>query len=196
MRKEKFTELNNHIEKLKTKNKEFLDNDNKFLKIERYKCNIDDRYIIREKLVKGKNDGSAITIIPVLENGEILTVIEPRVFTKSTVGVGFPAGYIDDDENEEDAALRELMEETGHSAKKVIMLDSYYQDEGCSSALNKIFVALGCTKVTEQKLDEDEIVEYMTLTFDEIEELETLGYIMGGHTKLAINKYRDFLNKE
>jgi tetratricopeptide (TPR) repeat protein len=81
------------------------------------------------------------------------------------------------------------------SADEIIKLDEFYQDEGCSGALNKIFVARNCKKKYAQKLDEDEIVEYITLTFEEIKELLNNKYIMGGHTKLAIEKYKEFITK-
>lgn len=38
--------------------------------------------------------------MPVLKNNEILTIIEPRVFTDLTVGIGFPAGYIENGEKQ------------------------------------------------------------------------------------------------
>lgn len=79
--------------------------------------------------------------MPVIHNNEILTVIEPRVFTKHTVAVSFPAGYIEKDEDVYHAALRELKEETGYVPSKLELLDSFYQDEGCSKAFNHSFIA-------------------------------------------------------
>lgn len=38
-------------------------------------------------------------IMPITSDNEILTVIEPRVFTKRTVAVSFPAGYIEKGED-------------------------------------------------------------------------------------------------
>ncbi len=195
MRKEKEIEIRNNIKKLKTTKLTEIDEKNSFLKIKKYKCTIGERDIYREKLIKGKSDGSAVTIIPLLDNGELLMVMEPRVFTNKTVGIGFPAGYIEESEDENEAALRELKEETGYVADEIIKLDEFYQDEGCSGALNKIFVARNCKKKYAQKLDEDEIVEYITLTFEEIKELLNNKYIMGGHTKLAIEKYKEFITK-
>ena len=53
------------------------------------------KVIEREKLLKNGQDGSAAIIMPITSDNEILTVIEPRVFTERTVAVSFPAGYIE-----------------------------------------------------------------------------------------------------
>ena len=133
------------------------------------------------------------SIMPVLPSNEILTIIEPRVFTQLTVGVGFPAGYIETGEDTKVGALRELREETGFVPKDMIELDSFYQDEGVSSALNHIFLALDCEKKFDQDLDKDEIIKYMTFNYEELFELEKIGYIKGCNTKLAIEKSKVYM---
>ena len=148
----------------------------------------------REEILKNGKAGSAVIVVPVVGE-EILSVIEPRVFTKLTVGIGFPAGYIEKGEEPIKAALRELREETGLEAEQLIELDSFYQDEGCSSALNVIYLALNCKKKYEQQLDADEVVETMMFTYEELLELEKMGYIMGGNSKLALLKMKKYLRK-
>lgn len=148
----------------------------------------------REEILKNGKAGSAVIIVPVIGE-EILTIIEPRVFTKLTVGVGFPAGYIEKDEEPIVAAARELREETGLEAKELIKLDSFYQDEGCSSALNVIYLALGCRKTYNQELDKDEFVETMMFDHEELLELEKMGYIMGSNSKLALRHIEKYLRK-
>lgn len=188
IRKEKLEEIRKIIEEFKTIKKEKITKENKFIKSEAYKYYLNDgSNIVREKLIKGKNNGSAAIIIPKLENGEFLTIIEPRVFTELTVGVGFPAGYIEQGEDSREGALRELKEEVGYSSDYLIELDSFYQDEGCSEALNRIYLALDCKKIGKQQLDKDEKIKYISLNLDELIELEKMKIIRGCNTKLALS---------
>ena len=196
IRKEKLEQLKSIVEELKTIQviEKEVEQKNKFLQSKSYNFKLNNGIIIpRERLIKGGKDGSAAIIMPVLPNNEILTIIEPRVFTQLTVGVGFPAGYIETGEDTKVGALRELREETGFVPKDMIVLDSFYQDEGVSSALNHIFLALDCEKKFEQDLDKDEIVKYMTFNYEELFELENIGYIKGCNTKLALEKSKVYM---
>ena len=196
IRKEKLEELKYIVEQLKTIeiSERIVEQKNKFLQSKSYNFKLNNGIIIaRERLIKGGKDGSAAVIMPVLPNNEVLTIIEPRVFTELTVGVGFPAGYIENGEDARLGALRELREETGFVPREMIEMDSFYQDEGVSSALNHIFLALDCEKKSNQELDDNEIVEYMTFNYEEIFELEKLGYIKGCNTKLALEKSKVYM---
>ena len=196
MRKEKLEELKEYINELKTIEviTRETDNNNLFLKSIPYSFKLNNGLIIpREKLIKGNNDGSAAIIMPITVNNEILTVIEPRVFTELTVGVGFPAGYIEKGEEPYLGALRELREETGYVSDDILEIETFYQDEGVSSALNRIYLANNCIKKYEQKLEKDEIVRYMLFNYEELLELEKMGYIRGCNTKLALAKSKKYV---
>ena len=192
MRKEKLQELKRYFEEIKIINSIKKESSGNFIKREAYDFYLNNnRVITREKLIKGKNDGSAVIIIPTTSEDEILTVIEPRVFTSNTL-VSFPAGYIEQKEDKENAARRELREETGYVSDKLILLDSFYQDEGCSEAFNYIYLALNCKKKYEQNLDKDEIVKYMLFKYNELLELEKMGYIKSGNAKLALSNLKTY----
>ena len=190
IRKEKLEEIKQIMKEYKTIKKEKINkkNEDKFIQSEvnRYYLN-DGTSIVREKLVKGNKNGSAAIIIPKLDNGEFLTIIEPRVFTELTVGVGFPAGYIENGEDAIVGAKRELEEEVGYSSDYLIELDDFYQDEGCSEALNRFYLALDCKKIGEQHLDKDEKIKYLSLNLDELLELEKMKIIRGCNTKYALS---------
>lgn len=195
MRKEKMDLIKKYYEEYKTINR-VKEESGTFLKSETYFITLNNGLIIkREKLLKGNKDGSASIIIPITKEKEILMVIEPRVFTKDTVAINFPAGYIEKDELPIESAKRELLEETGYVSDDWIKIDSYYQDEGCSEAYNYIFLALNCIKKMNQNLDNDEITYPILLNYEEVFELEDMGYITGANSKLALHKTKKLIER-
>lgn len=193
MKREKLLELKKYIEEFKV-NKMLMVGEGSFIKINSYLCYINNgRVIRRDKIVKKSNDGSAVVIMPVTSGGEIITVIEPRVFTELGVGVGFVSGYIEKGEDSISAGSRELLEETGYASDDIILLDSFYQDEGCSSALIYSLIAFDSKKVGEQHFDSSEMIKYMSFTYEEILELEEMGYIAGASSKLTLCKAKKYM---
>ena len=198
MRNEKLELIKQYINELKTIRFEINESArNGFISSIPYLCTLNNgRVIPREKIFKNGGDGSAVVIVPYInETNEFLVVVEPRVFTEIGVSISFPAGYIDPGETPIIAAERELREETGYVSKQLIQLDSYYQDEGVSGAFNHSFLALNCIKKFNQDLDENEIIKYITLTYEELIELEKEGIISGGNTKLALLRVKDYMNR-
>lgn len=208
MREEKIKELNEYYEELKTtsmiksesnlkKIMKMLKIKKGFLDIEKYRCTLNNGHTItREKITKNEKDGSAAIILPVTENKKIVLAVEPRVFTKETVDIGLPAGYIEDDELPEVSAIRELEEETGYTSNDLIYLGSYYQDQGCSGAYNYYYLARNCEKVKDQNLDEGEFIKYILVTIEELYELLETNQIKGLNSAYAIEKAKKYIMKE
>lgn len=193
MDKEKLKNIKSYLEELKTTKMKQTSPSN-FISIESYSCTLkNNKTITREKILKGNNDGSAAIILPITEDKKIILAIEPRVFTKETVDIGLPAGYIESFENPIDAAKRELLEETGYESDDFIYLGSYYQDQGCSSAYNYYYIARSCKKVRSQKLDKDEFIKYILVTSDELQELFNEGYIKGLNSAYVIEKSKKYI---
>lgn len=95
MRKEKIKELKKYIDELRVVDK-VKEEETSFIASIPYTFKLNNGlFIKREQLLKNNSDGSAVIIMPVTLDNEILTVIEPRVFTELTVAVSFPAGYIE-----------------------------------------------------------------------------------------------------
>lgn len=149
----------------------------------------------RDKLLKGGKVGDAVNIIVLTEDGNIELVVQPRCFTDLRVGVEIPAGYIDSGETPEEAARRELSEETGMEAESLSFLTWSYQDIGSGGTKIFTFLANGCKKVRELHLDPDEIIQDFECTFDEALELINLGYIKDLSSKLALNLAKEYMKK-
>lgn len=196
MREEKIEELEKIIDSLKTIKKEKLTKEPRFIKSEVYRCHLNnDKTITREKILKNNKDGSAAIILPVTSDNNVVLTVEPRVFSKRTVGIGIPAGYIEDGEDSYVAALRELEEETGLVPDKLTKMGGFYQDMGCSSAYNETFLATGCKWLKNQNLDESEYIKYFECTYDEALELVDMNYIEGCNAVIALNKAKKYIKK-
>ena len=194
MRKEKLEELRSYIDEMRTLKKTLLQEPGKFITVEKYACLLNNgKRIPREKIQKNGMDGNAVIILPVTKDGNTVITIQPRVFTKETVGIALPAGYVEDNESYEAAARRELLEETGYQAEKLIECASFYQDDGCSGAFNKGYLGLGCERIKEQNLDPDEFIRYLECTVDELFYLVEKGYIKDGGSQLLIERARQYI---
>lgn len=196
MRKEKLKELENIIDGFKTIKREKLNKEARFINGEVYSCTLNNgKTITREKIIKNGGDGSAAIILPVTREENVILTVEPRVFTKRTVGIGIPAGYIEKDEAPYIAALRELEEETGYVPNEMIKLGGFYQDMGCSSAYNEAFIAMDCEKKSKQNLDPGEYIKYFDCTYEEALELIDMGYIEGCNAIITLAKAKKYMKR-
>lgn len=73
----------------------------------------------------------------------------------------FPQGFVDPTESPEEAARRELLEETGYEAGELRLLKEIRS--AYSTERHLCMVATGCHKVAQQTLDDDEFIEVFRL---------------------------------
>lgn len=196
-RKKLIEELERLKEDFKIVSMKEIPRDNRnFLSTQKYQVILNGGNIVaREKLMKGGRDGSAVIILPLTEDLKTIVIVQPRVFTESGIGVEIPAGYIDYGETPEEAAMRELREETGYVARELIPLKSFYQDQGISGAYNHAFLALGCKKEYEQDLDRDEYIKYLECSFNDLIWLVNNGFINDANGIIAIEQARKVMKR-
>ena len=149
---------------------------------------------IIEQIIKDKSSGNAAVIIPITKDNTFLLIIESRPNTKEEVLIEFPAGMQEINEDYLTAAKRELEEETSYSSNNIIELESHYQDQGCSSAQIKTFIAYDCYKINNQHLDSSEDLSCIEITEKELDELFNNNELKDANTKLAYLTYK--LKKE
>ena len=142
-----------------------------------------------EEILKRGVSGDAAVIIPITTEGNIVMVVQSRPNTKETVSIELPAGMVDPGEDYQTTAVREMLEETGYEAESVYELEWHYQDQGCSGAIIKTFVAEGCKKEQEVRLDKGEKLQYVEMSYEDIMNMIKSRSISDANTKIAMMEY-------
>ena len=129
----------------------------------------------------------AACVVPVDDEGNVIIEKQFR-YPFSKVLTEIPAGKLDSKaEPHLDAALRELKEETGYSAEKMIYLGEFYPTCAYSDEIIHMYLATGLNK-GEQKLDDDEFVGVEKMPLEELVAEIMKGNIPDGKTQTAILK--------
>ncbi len=131
--------------------------------------------------------GSAV-IVPVFADQTVALVKQYRHAAGKYL-LEIPAGSLDENENPETGARRELEEEIGVTAGKIEKLTEFYVSPGFLTEKMHVFLATDLTE-THQNLEEDELIEIEKITFEQafekirnskIEDAKTIvGLILAG----------------
>lgn len=100
-----------------------------------------------------------------------------------------PAGTLEKKEKPIKCAFRELEEETGYRAKKMIPLITYYPSIGYNTEEIHCFVASGLKKNSDLKLDDDEILSVVKMDFKKLLRMIKTGKIQDSKTICAVLTY-------
>lgn len=106
----------------------------------------------RETKLEIIEHGGSVVIIPVDENGNLLLVRQYRHATGGNL-LELPAGTLDQDEDPEACAAREIREETGMAARSLKKLGEFYLAPGYSDEFMIVYLATG---LSDSPLDPDE----------------------------------------
>ncbi len=110
-----------------------------------------------------------VLVIPVTEDGKII-ICEQEQPHRDKPYLSLISGRVEEDEPPEEAAQRELLEETGFEAKELILWDEYSPGTKIGWTIYT-YVAKNCKKVAEQNLDPGEKIKCDFISFDQFIEL-------------------------
>lgn len=100
-------------------------------------------------------------VVPVIETpkGKKLVMVWQWRHGAQELSLEFPGGVFEPDENPQDAAIRELTEETGYKPGKIRKLGEFSPNPAIMSNKVHIFLAEDLVNTGRQHLDADEFVE-------------------------------------
>ena len=146
----------------------------------------DGSFEVFEKLVRP----DTVQVIPVTTDKRII-VVEVMQPGKKTV-IRVPSGRVDAGEDIENAARRELIEETGYNAAKLVLWESFQPMSKVEWAIYT-FIGKGCYKIGKPKKDKGEkIKKLLKISFDKFVDLVIDEKILGSELSFKFLKAKLF----
>jgi ADP-ribose pyrophosphatase len=127
----------------------------------------------------------AVVVVPVRTDGSIVMIGQYR-YPHGRTHWEVPAGRLHDGEDPADGARRELLEETGHQAGRLVELPGFYPVNGISAHWSHAFAALDCVRVGEAATDDAEQIVVRPFQRDAVERLLDAGRIADAFSALAL----------
>ena len=123
-------------------------------------------------------------VIVIAEHNENFLMVKQWRHGEAALSVEFPGGVIDKGEAPEQAACRELEEETGYKAGKLTKLGIVNPNPALFSNHVHFFLAEELQATGKQNLDEDEFINCMELSKKEV--LEGMGTAQFPHAMMGM----------
>ncbi len=116
-----------------------------------------------------------VCVVPLDDQGNVIMVQQYRKPAEETL-LEIPAGGIEKGEVSQEAALRELQEETGYTADKIQHLSSFWTTPGFCTELMHSYLATDL-RPSSLSPDEDEDIQVVRVPLDQIPDMVRLGQI-------------------
>lgn len=128
-----------------------------------------------------------VNIIPITENNEVVMIRQYRHGSRE-ITLEIPGGLVDD-EGPEQAAVRELLEETGYAGEKVTHLGATNPNPAIFNNLCHTYLVEKARKVQGKNLDADEDIEVLLVPLADIPGLLEKGAINHALVVIAFHFY-------
>ena len=160
--------------------------DSRFVKLHKDKVRLPDSKIIDDFYTVTIPNGAMVCALT--SDGDIILKKEYRYACKSDI-IECPAGMIEDYENVPlDAAIRELLEETGYTSDNWLYLGGTRESTSKLTNTMHLFLAENCIKTSEQKLDDTESIELLKIPFNNAIDMVMSGEIVSNSSTHLILK--------
>lgn len=135
-----------------------------------------------------------INVFALTSDKKIILVKQHRL-GKNIITSEVPAGAINEDEDPYDAAKRELSEETGFTASKLVLLKKISVNPAIQNNSCYFFIALDCKKTNETNFDAAEELEIELRDKYEISDLINSETIDNSLSFLSVILAKEYLTK-
>lgn len=130
----------------------------------------------------------AVCVLPVLADGSVVLIGQYR-YPHGKTHWEAPAGRVDAGEAPEEAAARELEEETGYRPGRLVRMPGFYPVNGISAHYAHLFCALDCERAGEPRPGAAEQIVVRVFDWREARTLLAAGRLEDGFTALALMYY-------
>ena len=153
----------------------------KLLKVMVRKERLPHGYVATYEMIR--HPGASL-VVPFLDKNTVIILRQLRPVIGRYI-YEFPAGTLDKNEAPLSCARREIVEETGYSARHFTPLGAIYPVPGYSTEKIFIYKAEGLKQVTRAP-EEDEVIEHMAVTRSQVRKLFKKGRIIDAKTICAL----------
>jgi ADP-ribose pyrophosphatase len=135
-----------------------------------------------------------VSVVPVMKNGSVVMIRQYRPAVGHYL-LEIPAGRVNDEESSEECAQREMAEETGYRAKKLVKLFEGYLVPGYGNEYMYYYLAV---ELYSEPLppDEDEDIETMEMPMEAVLQMIRKAEITDSKTALGILLAADYLSQQ
>ena len=153
-----------------------------------------DEFILENKKIQKEvvEHSPSVGLIPIIDHSNILLITQYRHPAKKTL-LEIPAGKIEDGETKEEAAKRELYEETGYTGK-LSFLTKWYLVPSYDTELMYVFIVTNLRKISnKQGSDDDENIKVKKIGLKTALKKCINGQIIDCKTIAALLAYQEYV---
>jgi 8-oxo-dGTP pyrophosphatase MutT (NUDIX family) len=121
-------------------------------------------------------EGDVVIVVPITSENKFV-IVKQYKHGSGEIVLEFPAGMIDHNEDSEKAAQRELEEETGYTGDTLISLGTVFNLPTKVVGQDYIFLMQNAKKTKEPSFDENEEIEVLELTQEQVMQMIVSGEI-------------------